>query len=305
MLFGIAAIRLAPSVNQIVSGISILRSSVNGMNILYENIFEINELNQIRGSVLYTSKSPIKNSIESEEEIDFETLKLNNVSFSYKNSSRITIENINLEINNGDIVGIIGPSGSGKTTLIDIILGLLNNSSGTIKFNDMDLEKNLKSWQSQIAYLPQEIFTLDKSLKQNITLTLDDCDIDKVKFDHSIKMSKLEGLIDELPEGINTIIGEKGIRISGGQRQRIALARAFYFERNILIFDEATSALDTETEKEIMNEINQLKGVKTIILIAHRLSTLNICNKIYKLEKGRIVSSGTFQEIITNKKLIN
>lgn len=294
MLFGIAAVRLAPSANQIMNGISTIRSSINGMEILYNNINDINKLSSLSNSQL--------NHTSSEQKINFKTLRLNSVSFSHNDSSKKTIENIDLEINSGDIIGIMGPSGSGKTTLVDVILGLLKVSSGSIKFNDINLEEELQSWQGQIAYLPQEVFTLDQTLKQNITLTLNDCDIDDKKLEQSIRMAKLEVLIDELPKGMNTIIGEKGIRISGGQRQRIALARAFYFERKVLIFDEATSALDSETEKEIMNEISQLKGIKTIILIAHRVSTLHICNKVYKLEKGKIINSGTYQEVVGSNK---
>ena len=294
MLFGIAAVRLAPSANQIMNGISTIRSSINGMEILYNNINDINKLSSLSNSQL--------NHKSSKQKINFKTLILKNISFSHNDSSKKTIENIDLEINSGDIIGIIGPSGSGKTTLVDVILGLLKVSSGSIKFNDINLEEELQSWQGQIAYLPQEVFTLVQTLKQNITLSLNDCDIDDKKLEQSIRMAKLEVLIDELPKGMNTIIGEKGIRISGGQRQRIALARAFYFERKVLIFDEATSALDSETEKEIMNEISQLKGIKTIILIAHRLSTLHICNKVYKLEKGKIINSGTYQEVVGSNK---
>ncbi len=289
-LFGIATVRLAPAANQIMNGISIIRSSINGMDILYENINDINNL--IAKTNSNTNKNYKNNSNQ------FESLKLNDVNYSHTNNGMNTIKDINMVINSGDIIGIMGPSGSGKTTLVDVILGLLKISSGTIQFNGNDLEENLENWQNQVAYLPQEIFILDQSLKENITLTLKESEIDKKKLDQSIKMAKLETLIDQLPDGINTVIGEKGIRVSGGQRQRIALARAFYFERNVLIFDEATSALDIETEKEIMTEIGQLKGSKTIILIAHRISTLNICNKIYKLENGKIIETGSFQNII-------
>lgn len=287
-LFGLAAVRLAPSANQIMSGISQIRSSMNGLDLLYKDIHDLNELSFEISSQLADKK------------IKFNKLKLEDVSFSYKNTKKNTITNINLEINNGDIIGIMGPSGSGKTTLIDIILGLLPQSSGSIKLNGIDLKSNPRLWQSQIAYLPQEIFIMDKSLQQNITLSLDDSFVNKVKLDESIKMSQLEDLTNNLPNGIDTIIGEKGIRLSGGQRQRIALARSFYFERDILIFDEATSALDSVTEKEIMSQISGLKGIKTIILIAHRLSTLSICNKIFKLKEGKVIKTGTYEEVVNN-----
>lgn len=287
-LFGLAAVRLAPSANQIMSGISQIRASINGLDLLYRDIHDLNKFNY---------KEDFQ---KIEEKIIFKNLKLENVFFSHTDASKQTIKNISLEINKGDIVGVMGPSGSGKTTLIDVILGFLNPSSGSIKYNETDLNSNLRLWQSQIAYLPQEIFIIDQSLQENITLSLNDASIDKIKLNESIKMAQLEDLINQLPNGINTIIGEKGIRLSGGQRQRIALARSFYFEREILIFDEATSALDTETEKEIMSQINSLKGIKTIILIAHRISTLNMCNKIYKLNDGNIIDAGTYEEVTRN-----
>ena len=287
-LFGLAAVRLAPSANQIMSGISQIRASINGLDLLYRDIHDLNKFN-------YEEDSQ-----KIEEKIIFKNLKLEDVFFSHTDAKKQTIKNISLEINKGDIVGVMGPSGSGKTTLIDVILGFLTPSSGSIKYNEIDLNSNLRLWQSQIAYLPQEIFIIDQSLQENITLSLNDASIDKIKLNESIKMAQLEDLINQLPNGINTIIGEKGIRLSGGQRQRIALARSFYFEREILIFDEATSALDTETEKEIMSQINSLKGIKTIILIAHRISTLNMCNKIYKLNDGNIVDAGTYEEVTRN-----
>ncbi len=287
-LFGLAAVRLAPSANQIMSGISQIRASINGLDLLYRDIHDLNKFN-------YEEDSQ-----KIEEKIIFKNLKLEDVFFSHTDAKKQTIKNISLEINKGDIVGVMGPSGSGKTTLIDVILGFLTPSSGSIKYNEIDLNSNLRLWQSQIAYLPQEIFIIDQSLQENITLSLNDASIDKIKLNESIKMAQLEDLVNQLPNGINTIIGEKGIRLSGGQRQRIALARSFYFEREILIFDEATSALDTETEKEIMSQINSLKGIKTIILIAHRISTLNMCNKIYKLNDGNIVDAGTYEEVTRN-----
>ena len=162
------------------------------------------------------------------------------------------------------------------------------------------MQNNLIEWRSNIAYLPQQVFLTDTSLKTNVALGIEHDSIDMDRLNISLKQARLSDLVSDLPNGVETIIGENGVKLSGGQRQRIALARAFYHERNILIMDESTSALDNETEEEIIDEIKRLKGVKTLIIIAHRLTTLQHCDRIYRLEKGRIVECSTYQDIINN-----
>jgi ABC-type bacteriocin/lantibiotic exporter with double-glycine peptidase domain len=181
--------------------------------------------------------------------------------------------------------------------MVDLLLGLLVPDSGEIRFNEKPLMENLSNWRSQVAYIPQNIFLLDDTLQRNITIESNE-NIDGVKLKKAINQAQLTELVQQLPDGINTVLGERGIRLSGGQRQRIALARAFYHDRSILIMDEATSALDNETEKEIVKEIKSLKGKKTLIVIAHRLSTIEHCDCIYKLKDGQIIEKGTYQEII-------
>ena len=196
------------------------------------------------------------------------------------------------------MIGIIGASGAGKTTLVDLMLGLLSPSSGKIEFNGKDINEDIKGWNSKIAYLPQEIFIIDQSIRKNITLAEDNEEIDEELLFESISKSKLSAMISELTSGVETILGEKGIRLSGGQKQRVAIARAFYHQRDVLFFDEATSSLDVETENEIMNEIRLLKGIKTMIIITHRLQTVKNCDRIYKIDKGKIVQSGTYKEVV-------
>ena len=175
-------------------------------------------------------------------------------------------------------------------------------SSKMRKRTKKSLKKHLSKWHSQVAYLPQQIFLIDASLKCNVALGLEEKSIDMDKLDDALRKARLSELVNELPHGVDTMLGERGVRISGGQRQRVALARAFYHGRSVLIMDEATSALDTETESEIVNEIERLKGDITMIVIAHRLSTVQHCDRIYRLEKGVIVEEGSFQKVAQSSK---
>jgi len=288
-MFGVAALRLLPSANLLSSGLVQLRFSRDAVSRLYSDVKSTSDTNFKLISDLSNSTQPT-----------FKSLTLNSVSFSYPNTNKKVLDRISLEINSGESIGFIGTSGSGKTTLIDIILGLLNPQEGIIKLNDSLLKNSLNVWRSQLAYLPQQVFLLDNTLSQNIALGIDP---DKINYDRllsAINKAKLSGLVDELKDGVDTLIGERGMRLSGGQRQRIALARAFYHERDILVMDESTSALDSETEEEIVEEIKRLKGEKTLLVIAHRLTTLKHCDKIYELGNGKIIKSGTYLDVVKN-----
>lgn len=203
-----------------------------------------------------------------------------------------------MSLKRGEAIGIIGTSGSGKTTLINLLLGLLDPDSGEIFFDGLSLQENKELWQRQVAYIPQQILLIDDTLKKNIAFGINEKDIDDEKVTDSIDKASLLNVIKGLPDGVETILGERGVKLSGGQRQRIALARAFYHDRNILIMDESTSALDNETEKEIIREIKKLHGKKTMIVIAHRHSTVAHCDRIYKIEKGMVVEVNTPDKIL-------
>ncbi|MDB9976125.1 ABC transporter ATP-binding protein/permease [Candidatus Thioglobus sp.] len=288
-MFGVAALRLLPSANLLSSGLVQLRFSRDAVSRLYRDVKSTSNTNFKLISDLSNSTQPT-----------FKSLTLKSVSFSYPNTNKKVLDRISLEINSGESIGFIGTSGSGKTTLIDIILGLLNPQEGIIKLNDSLLKNSLNVWRSQLAYLPQQVFLLDNTLSQNIALGIDP---DKINYDRllsAINKAKLSGLVDELKDGVDTLIGERGMRLSGGQRQRIALARAFYHERDILVMDESTSALDSETEEEIVEEIKRLKGEKTLLVIAHRLTTLKHCDKIYELGNGKIIKSGSYLDVVKN-----
>ena len=189
----------------------------------------------------------------------------------------------------------MGPSGSGKTTLVDVLLGLLEPQSGTVKFNGKPMQQNFGEWRSQVAYLPQQVFLIDNSLRGNVALGEEESEIDETRLREALRQARLSELVEQLPQGVDTILGERGVRLSGGQRQRVALARVFYHGRSVLVMDEATSALDNETEKEIVAEIQRLKGQKTMIVIAHSLTTVQNCDRIYRLEQGIIMEFHEFQ----------
>jgi len=287
-MFGLAAIRLLPAANFISKGLATFRFQRDAISRLYNDVIIINN-----GEIADNNLSEEVNKSQ-----PFETLQMKNISFRYPNTKYDALININLEINSGDSIGIIGESGSGKTTLVDTLLGLLEPNKGDIFFNGNNVKVDINDWHKHIAYLPQEVFLIDEKLKMNVALGVNEDDIDDELLLQSLKKASLTDLLVQLPDGIDTILGERGVRLSGGQRQRIALARAFYHKRDILIMDESTSALDNETEKEIINEIKNLKGNVTMIVIAHRTTTIEHCDVIYKLSKGNIVASGPPKEIL-------
>ncbi len=287
-LFGFASVRLMPSINQIIGGYSSIRYSLPNIDPVYNDFQQLN--------LEYTNRiteEKAKISIVFEREIKFKK-----VSYKYPSADTESLTDIELIINKGKAVAFVGSSGAGKTTIVDLLLGLLNPVSGKIIIDSEDLQQNISSWQKQIGYIPQHIFLADNTIRNNIALGIEESEIDDTKIWNSIKLSQLESLVNELPEGIQTEIGEKGVRLSGGQRQRIGIARALYHDPQILIMDEATSALDNITEKYIVEEIEKLKGTRTVIIIAHRLTTVQNCDTIFYLEKGELIDSGTFDELI-------
>jgi len=285
-LFGLASLRLIPSANSISKSLLQLRFSRDGVSKLYNEIVRLEKI-QKNQSDIYPSETQV-----------FKKLTLSNINFFYPESKYAALVDVSLQLNSGESIGIIGSSGAGKTSLVDLILGLLQPQSGIIKYNNIELKKVLTYWRSQIAYLPQQVFLIDNTIRKNIALGELESDINNERILEALKMASLSDLINQLHEGINTVIGEHGAKLSGGQRQRIALARAFYHRRTILVLDEATSALDNDTEAFIVSEIQRLKRLKTMIVIAHRLSTVKHCDRIYRLESGKIVEEGTPEKVL-------
>ena len=275
-LLGLAGLRLLPSLNIIVSSFSVVR-------------FSYPAVKQVRDDFENTKPRRAELGSTTTGNEQFDILSLRNVSFSYAQSNREIIANISLDVNRQQSIGIIGGSGAGKTTLIDLILCLLAPTKGEILVNGQSITGNPKHWLNMVAYIPQTPFLSDDTIRRNIALGVDEHRIDEHRIDNAIATAQLAGFIDQLPDGKNTVIGDRGIRLSGGQRQRIAIARALYYDRQVLIFDEATSALDAKTESEIVNAIELLHHSKTMIIIAHRMSTLAHCDRIFEIRNGRIV----------------
>ena len=284
-LYVYAGYRLIPAVQQIYlsfAKLAFVGPSLDNLNEDIKNLKLFNK-NQDQG-ILSLNK----------------TITLKNIYYNYPNASRTALKNINLSIPVKSTVGLIGVTGSGKTTIVDIILGLLEAQKGTLEIDGQVItEKNSRSWQRSIGYVPQHIYLADDTVAANIAFGLEPKDINRESVEKAAKIANLdEFVIEELPKQYETTIGERGVRLSGGQRQRIGIARALYHNPKVLVLDEATSALDNQTEKAVMDAINNLSKNITIILIAHRLSTVKKCDKIFLLEKGQLKNEGTFEELI-------
>ena len=284
---GMAALRLLPVIHGLSNSLVHLRHNRFAVGWLYTDLIKLKE-----------SPKPVLKSSTKSTNGEFHELVLDGIQYFYPESKMPALDQISLRIQEGETVGFIGPSGAGKTTLVDLILGLLKPSKGSLLYNGEELKGSLSGWQSQIAYLPQQVFLIDNTLRNNVALGINDNEIDDQLVHESLNNASLQEFVDTLPQGFETKLGERGVRLSGGQRQRVAIARAFYHGRNVLVMDEATSALDHETESEIVEEIKRLKGKKTIIVIAHRLTTVQHCDRIYYLEKGKIVNSGPPSKIL-------
>ena len=301
-VFALASIRFIPALSNLTNGISILKSSSYIVNKLYFDlksleIAENEKLPKIGTHSGLGNQSSHKH--KDNQEITFNNeILLKKVTYQYSQASDKVLNGISLMIKKGQSIALIGKSGAGKTTLVDIILGLLIPEEGDILVDCKSVYDNLRSWQNLIGYIPQSIFLIEDTVERNIAFGVPDHLIDRQRLDKAIKAAQLAELVEELPDGIQTFVGERGVRLSGGQRQRIGIARALYHEREILVLDEATSALDNETEKYVTKAIQSLRGTRTIITIAHRLTTVEHCDRIYLMDRGQIVNSGSYQEVV-------
>jgi len=274
-LFIAAAFKIIPSINRIISSFQIFAFSIPAINIVFDEL---------------KLESDIQTNIESKSiSEEFVKLEINKLNFFYSVDKKNILKNINFSINRGDLIGIIGKSGEGKSTLIDLILGLLKPISGQILINGKDLFKNKNYWQKKIGYVPQNIFLTDDSLKRNIAFGQIDKSINNERLNNAIISAQLDDFVNNSHEGVNTIVGERGVKLSGGQRQRIGIARALYNNPDILVLDEATSSLDMKTEKEVMKSINLLSKSKTIIIVTHRLSTVENVDYLYEIDAGKLI----------------
>jgi len=276
-LYALGALKLKPAVQNIYKSIATMKFGVSAIDNIINDLKDQEQIIDLQN--------------DNKRLILKESLTLNNIFFNYPNSSNSALECIDIKIKANTTIGIIGTTGAGKSTLVDIILGLLEPSRGEIIIDNEKLNSsNIRNWQNAIGYVPQSIFLADDTISANIAFGIEKNDIDILQVEKVSKMAQVHEFVTDQKDGYNTIIGERGVRLSGGQRQRLGIARALYHNPELLVLDEATSALDSTTELEVMKSIDNMSGTKTIIMIAHRLSTVERCDKIIKLEKGRIIS---------------
>lgn len=296
-IFALASIRLLPAISNLVSNFNTFRSNIFAVDKLFFDFKEIE-----KGEVLLSRPKSLF-SDSNEPTLSFrKQIALDSIVFQYPGTSKKSLNEISLTVRKGQSIGLIGKSGAGKTTLVDVLLGLFIPQSGDIKIDGVSVyDGNLRAWQNLLGYVPQSIFLTDDTLERNIAFGVPDHLIDQTRLSQAIKMAQLSEVVEQLPEGVKTAVGERGVLLSGGQRQRVGIARVLYHEREILVFDEATAALDTETEQLVTEATKALSGTKTIIIIAHRLSTIEHCDRIYQLEQGRILKSGSYQEVVLGK----
>jgi ABC-type multidrug transport system fused ATPase/permease subunit len=292
-VFALTSIRLLPATGNLLSAINGIRYNTISLDKLYHEFKELENVEIKTSSTIETSRQQIIPLLDN--------VVLKDISYCYPNSHKKSIDGISLEIRKGQSIGLIGKSGAGKTTLVDLILGLLIPQEGDIKIDGKSIYKNLRFWQNSLGYVPQSIFLLDDTIERNIAFGVTDIAIDRHKLNRAIEAAQLTELIEQLPNGLQTMVGERGVLLSGGQRQRVGIARALYHEREILVFDEATAALDNETESLVTESIKALSGIKTMIIIAHRLSTVEHCDRIYMLANGRVVKFGSYNQVVLQK----
>jgi ABC-type multidrug transport system fused ATPase/permease subunit len=323
-VFVIALLRLMPAAIQSILSINQLQNSAYSVEMLYLDLKEVEKqeqpqslawaanltsltsllgLGKRKSEVALTILDPLADSKWDENPaMSFvHQVDLKDVTYRYPGTSEPALQKLSLSFKKGQSIALIGKSGAGKTTLVDVILGLFTPESGDIQVDGVSIYGNIRSWQNLIGYIPQSIFLMDDTVERNIAFGVPDRLIDGERLNQAIAAAQLTELVEQLPNGIKTEVGERGVRLSGGQRQRLGIARALYHQREILVLDEATSALDNETEKLVSQSIQALSGTKTLIVIAHRLTTVQYCDRVYLMDKGRIIKSGTYQEVVVNQ----
>ena len=291
--FAFAAYRLMPALQVVFASSTQVRFSQMTVNRIIEDLSEKGGFSE---QFLVYEKEPVK-------PMPFNTsLQLKEVSFNYPNTNEPVIHNISLPIMHNTSVGLIGPTGAGKTTLVDIILGLLTPQEGEFSADGVKIdENNILNWQKNLGYVPQHIYLSDDTIMNNIAFGIPAEKIDRKTVEQVAKISNLHDfIISELPNGYQTIVGERGIRLSGGERQRVGIARALYHDPEVLVLDEATSSLDGITESAVLEAINNVAKLKTVIIIAHRLTTVKDCDVIYLIDKGKIIAQGTYDELMSS-----
>ena len=286
-LFAYTGFRVVPSANRIMLNVGYLREGhawVRGMDEDMRHLALPAPVHFVPGPGLAFTTS----------------LACDDVSVTYEPGSAPALAGVTLAIRPGESIGIVGPTGAGKSTLVDVLLGLLTPSSGRVLVDGVALAGHERAWRRQIGYVPQDVYLLDDSLRRNIAFGVADGAIDDERLARAVTLARLDAVVAAMPQKLETVVGERGVRLSGGQRQRVAIARALYHEPDVLVFDEATAALDSQTERELTAAIGELRGTRTLIAIAHRLSTVQACDRLIYLRDGRVAGIGTYQELLAD-----
>lgn len=287
-LFGTATVRLMPAIQKIVTNINQIQYFDHALEPVYRDMKDLQKnYREIANNRRNKSKLPF-----------FQQIELKDIWFRYPNSEQYVLENVNLSIHKKTAVGFVGPTGAGKSTVVDVILGLLEHQSGQVLVDGTDISENKRAWQNNVGYIPQFIYLSDDTIRNNIAFGIPDNLISDAKVEAALQAAQLGEFVNNLPAELDTKVGENGIKLSGGQRQRVGIARALYDNPDVLIMDEGTASLDKLTEKHVIKAIEALKGERTIIMIAHNLSTVQNCDKLFMMKQGRIIDSGTYNELL-------
>ena len=302
-LFGAAIVRLRATVGMITNMLNALQYNMASVDAVADDLRTLDDLNahamalpeERRRNGAATSTDP---SLSFDRELRFE-----DVTYRYPNAEETALKDVSLTIERGQSVGLVGATGAGKSTLVNVLLGLLEPQEGYVRADGVDVHANLRVWQDHLGYIPQSIFLLDDTIRRNVAFGVPEEEIDDERVWEALYAAQVgDFIMNELPEGIETVVGEDGVRLSGGQRQRVGLARVIYHNPDVLVMDEATSDLDNETEHRVMEALNDLKADRTFVMIAHRLSTVQDCDRLFFLKKGRIVARGTYEELCATRE---
>lgn len=291
-VYALAGFKLLPAFQQMYTSLAQVKGNIASFDSIEDDLIASQNIKDIKPASMAGKLSPKK------------VIKLENISFSYPGKEENALSELTLEIPVNQVIGLVGASGSGKSTAIDVLLGLIEPQSGSLVVDGEEVrDQKKRAWQNNVGFVPQAIFLADSSIRENIAFGIPPEEIDESRVNKAAEMAHLDELLERLPEGLNTRVGERGIQLSGGQRQRIGIARALYDDADVLVLDEATSALDGITEKLVMDAIHDFSGKKTIIMIAHRIATVKKCDCIYLLENGRISDKGIYSDLVARNEL--
>ncbi len=287
-LLAVALVRMMPAFQKIAANVSAIQWGRRSLAVVHADLTDLEaKENVFQKQLLKGEAVPFRHAIAAED-----------LSFRYEGQTEDALASVTLRIPKNASVGFVGPSGAGKTTIVDVLLGLLTPTEGHIAVDGVDIQMGLPAWQRKIGYIPQTIFLTDDSVRNNVAFGMEQGDISDDQVWAALEAAQLRPLIESMPDGLDTHVGERGVRLSGGQRQRIGIARALYHRPEVLVMDEATSALDTQTERQFVEALRDLQGEHTVIVIAHRLSTVRDCDTLFLMERGRVTAEGTYDELL-------